>query len=116
MKLKKLLCGVTAAIMALSSVAIASFTSASAANADGLIDPPSGGWLTKADQADPSQYHLVYSFNSPVAVPDVYQAKELYIAFKIVNVNVNHPLKAYMAYSIGEAWTSYEEGTANPAT
>lgn len=54
MKLKRLLSGVTAAIMALSSVAIASFTSASASElADKAFIQWSGKWV-RADGKDPA--------------------------------------------------------------
>ena len=120
MKLKRLLCGVTAAIMALSSVAIASFTSASAADETGLITPSNCEWYTRAQQEDTTQFKLCqeYDPNSMPIVEDLVHAKELYIAFTIVNVNVDHPLKAFMIYSNGYGWESdyTKPGTNNPAT
>lgn len=118
MRLKRLICSLTSAIMVLTSIAITSFTSTSAADEDGLISPPTGGWLTKEQQDSTSEYKLckVYDYNNMPVIQDIYQATELYIAFKIVNVDVNHPLKAWFAHSNGLDWDDYAEDEATPAT
>ncbi len=111
MKLKKLLSGVTAAIMALSSVAIASFTSVSATD---TIEPTTKGWYQTSGALESDQFKLIQDWSSDATgLPQLYQKKELYIAFNIKGVT--SPFTAYMIFSNGadwQGWNPNENGNA----
>ena len=115
MKLKRLLSGVTAAIMALSSIAVASFTTASAAN-----DPikPTNGWYVgeggKADEGtlEGAQLKLIQQWDANSKFPAI-QNKTFYVAFEVTGVSAD--TTAYIALSNGNDVQAWEAGTNNPA-
>ncbi len=118
MRLKKLLSGVTAAIMILSSVVIASFSSVVSADVEG-ISPPTGGWWTNDKQQDTSKYTLFedYSWTGKGNVPALQGATELYIAFQMIKVSTNKPLVAWLNHQNEDnsnAWTSFDVDEATP--
>lgn len=109
-KLKRFLSGIAAVIMIISSVAIASFTSASAVDENGLIDPPEGGWLT--EQNNKSQIKLLQNY-AGVSIPGILHATELYIVFSLKNVT--KPLKAWFIHQNGFGWDNFSVDESTPA-
>ena len=110
MKLKRLLSGVTAAIMAFSSVAITSFTTASAA-----LDPikPTNGWYG-SDQGtlEGDQLKLIQQWNADSTFPAIKNQK-FYVAFEVKGVSSN--TMAHIALSNGNDVQAWDPGDKNPA-
>ena len=112
MKLKRLLSGVTAAIMAFSAVAITSFTTASAA-----LEPikPTKGWYGGGETGtlEGSQLKLIQDYNGATAKFSAIQNKKFYVAFEVTGATAN--TTAYICLNNGSSVQAWDPGDKNPA-
>ena len=108
MKLKQILSGLTATILALSSVAVASFTSSAADTIE-----PSNGWYETTGKLEGDQFKLIQDWGNQTKLPELYQKNELYIAIDVKGITT--PIAAYMIFSNGVDWTAWNpDDNGNP--
>ena len=109
MKLKKLLAGALAAVVAVTTIAVSAFTTASADSIE-----PDNGWYNGTGTLEGDQFKLIQDWDNSTKLSDLYQQSELYITFDVTGITT--PIQAYMIFSNGadwQAWTPNESG--NPA-
>ena len=109
MKLKQILLGLTASILALTSVAVASFTSSAADTIE-----PSNGWYETIGKLEADQFKLIQDWGNQTKLPELYQKNELYIAIDVKGITT--PIAAYMIFSNGAGWEAWNSDVnGNPS-
>lgn len=106
MKLKRILAGALAAVVSISTVALASLSTASAA------DPIEADWLNGSGKLEGAQFKVIQNWNPGTEVLE--GAEEFYISFDIANDNAG--LQAYLIFQdIGNKHSNWNYSAAADA-
>ena len=106
MKLKRILAGALAAVVSISTVALASLSTASAA------DPIEADWLNGSGKLEGAQFKVIQNWNPGTEVLE--GAEEFYISFDIANDNDG--LQAYLIFQdIGNKHSNWNYSAAADA-